>query len=157
MKSVAYMLDTNAWSGFKGTDADYAIGGPTIELLFESYNETHPDTNYPGGKYKAKATSSTGYEISADGGNSWNYIITNPLDYLDSSNPTYVINSASNAYGMWLASPSANDNNVMYLNYYGLVNNNIYDNARHGFRPLVSLSSDVQLKKTGDNTYEIIK
>ena len=27
MKSVAYMLDTNAWSGFEVDKAEYAIGG----------------------------------------------------------------------------------------------------------------------------------
>ena len=41
MKAVAYMMDTTAWnSKFLDNDkADYVIGGPTIELLFKSYNE----------------------------------------------------------------------------------------------------------------------
>ena len=158
MKSVAYMLDTNAWSGFKGTDADYAIGGPTIELLFESYNKAHPDKNYPSGKYKTRASSTTGYQISVDGGSNWNTYISSSSDYLDSSDPTYVINSTSNAYGMWVASPSGTGtNNVMYVYYIGRVYNTSYNADLNGFRPLVSLKSDVQLKKTGDNTYEIIK
>ena len=37
MKAVAYMLDTTAWSASKEEGvAEYAIGGPTIELLFEA-------------------------------------------------------------------------------------------------------------------------
>ena len=38
MKAVAYMLDTNTWSVYAGDKADYAIGGPTIELFFKSYD-----------------------------------------------------------------------------------------------------------------------
>ncbi len=41
MKSVAYMMDTTAWnSKFRDTSkAEYVVGGPTVELLFKSYNE----------------------------------------------------------------------------------------------------------------------
>lgn len=38
MKAIAYMLDTNLWREFKEDTAIYAIGGPTLEILFESYN-----------------------------------------------------------------------------------------------------------------------
>ena len=40
MKVVAYMLDTGIWKKFaKENVADYAIGGPTVELFFKAYNE----------------------------------------------------------------------------------------------------------------------
>ena len=72
MKSVAYMLDTNIWNTFKEEGvAEYAIGGPTIELFFESYNKVYPDVNYPEGKFKARGKNSRGYEISTDGGKTW--------------------------------------------------------------------------------------
>ena len=44
MKAVAYMMDTTAWnSKFKDTKnkADYVIGGPSVELLFKSYNDKY--------------------------------------------------------------------------------------------------------------------
>ena len=149
MKSVAYMLDTDAWSGFKGADADYAIGGPTVELLFESYNKKY------GTNYLAQASNSTGYQISNDGDSSWSNAISGMLS---TSDPTYVINSSNNASGMLLASPSASSTyNVMLVGYNGNVTHNAYYYPAIGFRPLVSLVSDLQLKKTGDNTYEIIK
>ena len=163
MKAVAYMLDTNAWSGFREEGvAEYAIGGPTIELLFEAYNKAHPDDEYPNGKYKARAKSATGYEISTDGGeeggNTWSDDITSSADYLNDSDPTFVINSTANAYGMWLASPSANATYyVMYVDSGGYVRLSIYSNASRGFRPLVCLESRIELKKTGENIYEIIK
>ncbi len=162
MKAVAYMLDTNAWSGFREEGvAEYAIGGPTIELLFEAYNKAHPDDEYPNGKYKARAKSAKGYEISTDGGeeggNTWSNYITSSADYLD-SDPTFVINSTANAYGMWLASPSANHaNDVMLVRFGGTVNYITYSLTDYGFRPLVCLESRIELKKTGENIYEIIK
>ena len=163
MKAVAYMLDTNAWSGFREEGvAEYAIGGPTIELLFEAYNKAHPDDEYPNGKYQARAKSATGYEISTDGGeeggNTWSNAITSSADYLDDSDPTFVINSEDNASAMWLASPSAAYTDyVMRVNYSGNVYYSDYGYANYGFRPLVCLESRIELKKTGENIYEIIK
>ena len=163
MKAVAYMLDTNAWSGFREEGvAEYAIGGPTIELLFEAYNKAHPDDEYPNGKYKARAKSATGYEISTDGGeeggNTWSNNITSSADYLNDSDPTFVINSTANAYGMWLASPSATYTDyVMRVFYNGNVLYYTYSSTYYGFRPLVCLESRIELKKTGENIYEIIK
>ena len=163
MKAVAYMLDTNAWSGFREEGvAEYAIGGPTIELLFEAYNKAHPDDEYPNGKYKARAKSATGYEISTDGGeeggNTWSDDITSSADYLNDSDPTFVINSTANAYGMWLASPSATYTDyVMRVFYNGNVLYYTYSSTYYGFRPLVCLESRIELKKTGENIYEIIK
>lgn len=163
MKAVAYMLDTNAWSGFREEGvAEYAIGGPTIELLFEAYNKAHPDDEYPNGKYKARAKSATGYEISTDGGeeggNTWSNYMTSSADYLNDSDPTFVINSTANAYGMWLASPSAYITSyVMDVNSSGYVISDNCGTTHFGFRPLVCLESRIELKKTGENIYEIIK
>ena len=156
MKAVAYMLDTTAWSGFKEEGvAEYAIGGPTIELLFEAYNKAHPDEEYPNGKYKARAESNLGYEISTDGGKNWG--TSTGSNYLDSNDRTFVINSINNASAMWLASPSNYDmyNNVLYIWNYGKVEG-VYSNA-NGLRPVVCLESKIELKKTETNTYEIIK
>ena len=62
MQAVAYMLDTEKWSSFVDYDyTDYAIGGPTIEMLFASYTNKHPETN---NKYLARAKNEIGYEIS---------------------------------------------------------------------------------------------
>ena len=108
MKSVAYMLDTKAWSGFAVTDkADYAIGGPTLELLFKSYNQKYT-TNYV-----AEATSRTGYQVGSGSASEYYLTLSNTSD------PLYVITSQSNALAYWLASPSANRNlaNVFCVGY----------------------------------------
>ena len=109
MKSVAYMLDTKAWSGFAVTGkADYAIGGPTVELLFKSYNQKY-ETNYV-----AEATSTTGYIIGENGtANVYSLHLSNTSD------PLYVITSQNNALAYWLASPSNyyDGKNVFYVSY----------------------------------------
>lgn len=151
MKSVAYMMDTNAWnSKFKDVNnkAEYVIGGPTVEMLMKSYSQKH------GVDYQARAENATGYKISNDGGTSWEYYYPAKLDTSDS---LYVISSQSDAKAYWVASPS--DGYPYYVmnvscggDVYG-VNN---ANYTVGFRPLVSLKSDVQLQKNEDGTYTIL-
>ena len=106
MKSVAYMLDTKAWSGFAiEGKADYAIGGPTVELLFKSYNQKYSGTNYV-----AEATSNYGYKVGSGSASGYSLTLSNTSD------PLYVITSNSNAEAYWLASPSARSGgNVFYV------------------------------------------
>ncbi len=147
MKAVAYMLDTTAWSTFKDSNgkADYAIGGPTLEMLFKSYNQKHPGKNY-----EAQATSATGYQLRVNGG-TWKNYTDSSSDYLDSSDSLYVLPSSKGANAMWVASPSAfNTNRVIYVDYYGPVNYSTCDSSSLGFRPLVCLKSNVQLQESGD-------
>ena len=147
MKAVAYMLDTTAWSAFKDSNgkADYVIGGPTLEMLFKSYNQKHPGKNY-----EAQATSATGYQLRVNGG-TWKDYTDSNSDYLDSSDSLYVLPSSKGADSMWLASPSARDADlVMRVYCLGYVNNGNYGNNGSGFRPLVCLKSNVQLQESGD-------
>ena len=152
MKAVAYMLDTTAWSTFKDNNgnngkADYAIGGPTLEMLFKSYNQKHPGKNF-----EAQATSATGYQLRVNGG-SWSYSTSSP-DYLDSNDSLYVLPASKGAYAMWVASPSAgitfNFYYVMNVESGGFVNFNYSTDTDKGFRPLVCLKSNVQLQESGD-------
>ena len=148
MKSVAYMLDTNAWIVYAGEDADYAVGGPSLEMLMKSYSQVHSVD------YRAQALNTTGYQISNDGGSSWAYDYNSMLSTSDS---LYVITSTSKANGYWLSSPSAYDpNGLMLAESYGRVQyaycNYSYQDI--GFRPLVCLRSDVKLKQL-DGNFEI--
>ena len=150
-KAVAYMMDTNVWSTYAGTNAEYAMGGPTLEMYCESYKQTHPS------KYVMnQATNSTGYQVKWNTDSSWSYTISGLPQ--DDFNKIYINSDNSKAYAMWLASPSAYDTNgVMYAYYYGGVNNYSYYNSNPGLRPLVCLKSSVQLKKVSTGVYEIVK
>ena len=147
MKAVAYMLDTTAWSTFKDSNgkADYAIGGPTLEMLFKSYNQKHPGKNY-----EAQATKAEGYQLRVNGG-TWKNSTDSRSDYLDSNDSLYVLPESKGAIAMLLASPSAiNTDYVMGVNYGGNVSYGTSSDTLSGFRPLVCLKSNVQLQESGD-------
>ncbi len=147
MKAVAYMLDTNVWSVFKGDKAEYAIGGPTIELLVKSYNQKYGTNNH-----QVSANNGLGYQWSVDGGTSW----TNDgcIDILGGNDGLYNSISTDLADGYWIASPAGNNSNylvwsarqVHYISYHI---------PCVGFRPVVCLNSNVQLEKNSDATYTI--
>ena len=149
MKAVAYMLDTKAWETFKdsanndASKVEYAIGGPTVEMLFKSYNQAHPGKNY-----EAKATSATGYKVRVNEGTWEDY--TDWSDWLNTIDTLYVLPSSKGADAMWLASPSAVDtNDVMSVTCSGRVRYYYYGNAYFGFRPLVCLKSGIKLQESG--------
>lgn len=142
MKAVAYMLDKDIWSDFVNrTVAEYAVGGPSVEMLLKSYCEKVPEKK---DLYKTQASSATGYQLSNNGGTSYaNYI----SGMLSTSEDLYVLPQNKGANAMWLASPSASDGNCVVNVYWGGgVSNNGYNNAAMGFRPLVCLNSDIQLE-----------
>ncbi len=144
MKAVAYMLDTNVWNVYKTDKADYAIGGPTVEMLLASYSKKM------GVDYQAKAPNENGYQISKDGGASWgNYY----FEMLNANETLYLLDSSSGALAMWLASPSANGGDyVMNVYHYGLVGHDLYDDYDIGFRPVVSLKSKISVTKNDDGS-----
>ena len=117
MKSVAYMLDKDIWKNFVNSSvAEYAVGGPSVEMLMKSYSEKKNVD------YRAKAVNNNGYQISQDGGENWN----NRYEKMLSTNEDlYVLPQSSTGSGsdaMWLASPSANNGvHVLYVLHNGFV------------------------------------
>ena len=112
MKVVAYMLDKDIWSELYVDEivAEYAVGGPSVELLIKSYCITHPEKK---DLYKTQTSSDTGYQVSANGGTSWSSYIVNGM--LSTSDHLYVLPQSSGAKAMWLASPS--DYSGIYVLY----------------------------------------
>ena len=146
IRAVAFMLDEPRWSAkyANSSYAEYAIGGPTLEMFVASYNKTHETPMYC-------SADSTGYCISWTNGGTDKYI-----SGLDTSESLYVINDTSKAYAMWLGSPSPNlASNLMYANYVGDVSYRDYDGSTPGFRPIVCLNSDIQLEKQSNGKYLI--
>ena len=154
MKAVAYMLDTNVWNTFKEDTASYAIGGPTLEMLFDSYNKKY------GTQYECQATSKEGYLIRKTANSEWEARITG---LLETNDELYTISNQNNALSYWIASPSNYndwighagfsllavyyiDSGVTYSSYYA-------DDV--GFRPIVCLNSDIDLILQEDGTYKI--
>lgn len=143
MKAVAYMLDIDIWKTFVDSKvADYAIGGPTIEMILKSYCDKYADKNYI-----AKATSEKGYQISQNSGSSYGDNIT----MFNKNDTLYCLPQSEGADEMWVASPSNyNNNRLMKISYDGSIENQ-GNWIEAGFRPVICLNSKVELNKDSKN------
>ena len=142
-QAAAWLCDPSKWTAYCDTDkANYAIGGPSVEMYVKSYNQTHGDdalgcqyqtNNVPGYIYKVNDT------IQNDG---W-YTNRDTLDYSMTYKSMYCGQNGKKTGNWWLASPSAiNSNDVCYVNGYGARLYYItYSNNISGVSPLVSLKS----------------
>ena len=150
MKAVAYMLDTNVWGIYAGSTAEYAIGGPTLELFCASYSDTHS----PG--LDCNSVTSAGYQIKISTSSSCGYGVRGLTQ--DDFNSIYIKSDTTKASGMWLASPSAIDGDALfYAGYGGRVDVIASNGADCGLRPLVCLKSGVQLERVDSDTFRIVE
>ena len=154
MKAVAYLLDKSIWTDkFKGNGAEYVVGGPSLEMIFDSYNQFTSQSNM----YQAEAISAIGYHLSYDGGTNWEYHIQDSSKYLTQGDNLYSIVNNSDTYGYWVSSPSAYTLYIIMLVYYdGHLNLNSCEAESCGFRPIICLKSDISLKEAEDGkSYQI--
>ena len=124
-KAVAYLMDQSVWDEYKDNTghASYAIGGPTLELFMNSYNNSEETTN----EIKITNCTSTGYSEN----NAPNWL---SVDY---NNGIY--NNGSSSY-WWLASPYDSYNNardVFYVFGFGGFLYGVYVSYASGLRPIV--------------------
>lgn len=148
MKCVAYMLDTTTWKPFSTSNknyAEWAVGGPTIELLFTAYNK------YSGTLYEADATSENGYKVRKKPEDSFDTILSGyAIEYY----PYSVRTLNTYAQNWWIASPGTSigtNADVMIVTSTGEVNSNLCYDTNTAFRPLVLLDSNYTLEKTKDS------
>ena len=160
IRAVAFILDEKIWSEKYANSkyAEYAIGGPTLELYSASYKRTHPN------KYIQYSYGELGYSFKWSTSND-NY--TSWLEGIDTKDNLYVVNYPNMQDGMWLASPAANSENVLCVFFVddetGSGLEGVFD-AFHtimynqtGFRPIVCLKSETKLEKISDTEYRIIE
>ena len=151
MKAVAYMLDNSIWDTlYKGINAEYSIGGPTLKMFVKSYNATHENKI---AYITSDDQNDYGYKVKL-GNETYTYY----LEELDSRNNLYYIpwNANIKAYKMWLASPPAADqHDVLDVNDEGNLGSHNYDDIEIGFRPIVCLKSDVALESVSEGVYRI--
>ena len=148
IKAVAYMLDTNAWKNFAGDKAEYAIGGPTLEMFVASYNKTHTGEVE---QLECKEMINVGYKIKKGNGVYTHYC--NDLPTNNEFNSLYVITDKTKTPAMWLASPcSISVGNLYFVYDDGKLTSIEYNHneGNPGFRPVVCLKSDISLKKVSD-------
>ena len=140
-KKTAYMLDDTIWSVYANNYADYAIGGPSIELFKKSYEEyynTELNFYFYETGYVTGTTIQPTYSI---------YRITDTSQSLG-------FNMASPNEGGTLGHARTDFLCEMHINGLNAWHNNNGDTV--GFRPFICLSSNVKLEADGDN-YKIVQ
>ena len=152
-KCVSGLLNTNNWTAFVDTNyADYAIGGPTLNMYKASWNAKGYTTLYTN-------TNTNGYHLGTSANTTDNsvQITSEKAGYGDTL--YYPHQSAySNCNGYWLVAPSAYDAcDIMHVSYRGYVDASTCSDNLFGVRPLVSLKSGVTLQKNSDGTVTLIK
>ena len=145
-KAAAYLCDTSKWTEYYDeTKANYAIGGPSIELYIDSYNKTHGADSLV---YTCEPTTGCGenigkgYFVGANQAYSNNGFYPNYGTVNANPNGIYM-----NSYYTWFASPAAHgDFEMKETDGYGEFLGNAYLYGEHHARPLISLKSDIVIQ-----------
>ncbi len=146
-KASAWLCDTSQWASYCNSNyANYAIGGPSVEMYVKSYNQAYqdvPNTYVLGTSYNA--STSPGYIYTLNGNQSpfsKSYFYTSGgLDYT-LYNSMYCGKNGTKIGNWWLASPSSNSK-VHHCNVLG-DDSSLYSygyNGVRGISPLISLQS----------------
>ncbi len=176
-KAVSQLLNTTSWNGIKTAASadkqkciDFVIGGPTLEMWCEAWNEAvegdtngfvtiDPDPQTSSYGYKVKHDTTSGYSMYMDGKTS-STLSSDQNTALKTTYKTFFPHTESyqSCSGYWLASPS--DYFTLYLMgvyYDGRVDRGSYNGRGLGVRPVVCLESGVQLTETskGSNIYNV--
>ena len=141
--AAAYLCDTAQWNTYANSNANYAIGGASVEMYVDSYNQSRIDTQTLGYEYAVNG-SRYGYKYKVDTAASQTDIPANTLEI----NKMYT-NNGSAGIAWWISSPSAaytdsvcalsaSESKFTYDGSIGL----------HHVRPLVSLKSGVNVTFT---------
>ena len=150
-KSVSGLLNTKNWTKFVDTNyADYAIGGPTLNMYIASWNAKGYTTLYTN-------TNTYGYYVGTSANPTTTYTsISSDIAGSGYGDTLYYPHQSdySNCSGYWLAAPSANGNGNFMMNVYynNFVYNSTCGNVNYGVRPLVSLKSGVTLLENINGT-----
>ena len=163
MKGVAYLLDTGIWNtNYKTSNADWAIGGPSFELLIKSYNEKHDHERLVGSieanaTYGKETINLRGYSYSETGGSTWQvgtFGSNESYDLYCKGSSNFLSNS-NEVQGYYVCSPCLIDSNNNGTKLWVISLRNItsgaVDSTNFGFRPVVRLNSSVILEVDGDN------
>ena len=150
-RAVSTLLNPSNWSNFVASNyADYAIGGPTIEMWVASWNaqygnrlKLYTKMNHGGG---------TGYNIGTSSNPS---DITTPITAVDEGYNNKIFFpykqkiDSDKCFGYWLATPSANSpSDVAAIRCYsGQVSAYAFQGNNIAVRPLVHLKSGIKLQK----------
>ena len=149
-QAAAWLCDPSKWTAYCDTDkANYAIGGPSVEMYVKSYNQAYngiTDSNVYTLGATYRATSAPGYIYTLNGAQSTisndDYWTGNDSLNYTRYNSMYCGQNGKKTGFWWLASPSASySRHVCGVNGDDAGLGDRYSNGSYGVSPLVSLKS----------------
>ena len=149
-QAAAWLCDPSKWTAYCDTDkANYAIGGPSVEMYVKSYNQAYngiTDSNVYTLGATYRATSAPGYIYTLNGAQSTisndDYWTGNDSLNYTRYNSMYCGQNGNKTGYWWLASPSASySRHVCGVNGGSAGLGDRYSNGSYGVSPLVSLKS----------------
>ena len=140
-QAAAWLCDPSKWTAYCDTDkANYAIGGPSVEMYVKSYNQTHGD-NALGCQYQTNDAPGYGYKVNGTIQNSGWSTNNDTLDYSMTYKSMYCGQNGKKTGYWWLASPCAYGSGIVCIvSGYARLSHNDYG-INYGVSPLVSLKS----------------
>lgn len=150
-KCVASLLNTNYWDQYidnsKGSD-QYAIGGPTLELWVQSWNNRYKS---PSDKLYYNASNEYGYYIGftsePKGGSTMGQQSAKTEDGGELYFPKEFADGNYSVDRYWIASPAAAGNSEIFIAVSnGIIGSDPCVWGDEGLRPVVCLKSKVTLK-----------
>lgn len=151
MKGIAYILDVNIWDVYKGKNAEYAIGSPTLELFLKSYNQIYKN------KIEYIINDNIGYQIGTNDSYSQSINLDMVTEFNNENLKDLYFFKQSGYSKYWLASPAYNlnyTNRIYFARYDNYISSSYYDGSYIGdgaaLRPVICLKSDVLFKEVKD-------
>ena len=141
-QAAAWLCDPSKWTAYCDTDkANYAIGGPSVEMYVKSYNQTHGDDAL-GCQYQTNTVPGYIYKVKDTIQNSGWYTNDNTLDYSMTYKSMYCGQNGNKTGYWWLASPSAYiSSRVCSVDGFRARLDSYRYSGIYGVSPLVSLKS----------------
>ena len=173
------LLCTGNWQSFvNDTYADFAIGGPTVEMWCDSWNELNSQKVYTSGNtskgmgygmgYNDKGCEELNFKVPDFNSDLFRTSVNklyfpHPTDNTDSIIEEDLNNDGikETCWGYWMGSPywySSND--LVYVLNKGSIMGDRYSHIGRSLRPVICLKSDVQLELQGngeeDSYYKLV-
>lgn len=163
---VAWLCDISKWTNYKATNANYAIGSPSIEMYCNSYNSVNHTANGDVTEnytlnYEYSTSNTPGYilkmngkypsVINSTGSESGFWTTENSIDYAN-YNSMYCgeksgKSSQSTPYYWWIASPSSYSvDNMIHVDSVNAKLNTEKDDTAYSVCPVVSIKKGTELE-----------
>lgn len=141
-QAAAWLCDPSKWTAYCDTDkANYAIGGPSVEMYVKSYNQTHGDDAL-GCQYQTNDVPGYIYKVNNTIQNGGWYTNNDTLDYSMTYKSMYCGQNGNKTGYWWLASPSAYiSSRVCSVDGFRARLDSYRYSGIYGVSPLVSLKS----------------